>query len=106
MGGRCRVRRGNGEVDQTRDQGDAMKIRMTLKDPDTMPDAVCDAVHADVKTSVSGVSDAERKAIANERQCEIQGEISSRWMLYGEYLEVEFDTDDWTATVLPRRVDL
>jgi hypothetical protein len=78
-----------------------MKIRVTLKDPDTMPDAVCDAVHANVKTSVLGVSEHERKSIASDRICEIQSEITQRWMRYSEYLTVEFDTDTWEATVLP-----
>lgn len=78
-----------------------MKIRVTLKDPDTMPDAVVDAVHADVKT-ISGLSNDERQALAVSRHCEIQSEITSRWMEYGEYLTVEFDTEAWTATVLPR----
>lgn len=80
-----------------------MKIRVTLKSPDTMADAVTDAVHTDVQASISGLSEQELRALANERQCEIQGELSSRWMRYGEYLTVEFDTDDWSATVIPNK---
>lgn len=79
-----------------------MKIRVNLKDPDTMPDAVADAVHKHIRDSTSGISDKERYVLANERICEIQGELSSRWMPFAEYLLVEFDTDDWSARVVPR----
>lgn len=78
-----------------------MKIRVTLKSPDTMADAVTDAVYADVKSTVSGISEQEMRALANERQCAVQSEITKRWMPYGEYLAVEFDTETWTATVIP-----
>ena len=79
-----------------------MKIHITLKDPHTMHDAVTDAVAEDVK-HLSGLSDHERAAIANERAIEIQSEISDRWMEYGEYLRFEVDTDTWTATILPSK---
>ena len=76
-----------------------MKIRVTLKDPDTMADAVADAVAKDVKT-LAGLSDSERQLIQGDRIAETQSVIADRWMLYGEYLTVEFDTEAGTATVL------
>lgn len=78
-----------------------MKIKVTLKDPDTMYDAVVDAVHKNLKTSVQGISNAEREALAGDRIAEFQSDISDKWMRYGEYLTVEFDTEAGTATVLP-----
>jgi hypothetical protein len=78
-----------------------MKIRVSLKDPDTMHDAVCDAVQRDTKFSLTGVTEPERVQISRDRSTEIQGKITDRWMPYGEYLLVEFDTDDWSAKVLP-----
>lgn len=77
-----------------------MKIRVSLKDPDSMHDAVEDAVRADIKETTDGLSQKERDYLLDERVGPVQGEITARWMPYGEYLYVEFDTDTWTATVL------
>ncbi len=77
-----------------------MKIRVSLKNPDSMHDAVSDAVREDTQ-SIAGISEAERVGISRDRADEIQGDITKRWMPYGEYLLVEFDTETWTATVLP-----
>jgi hypothetical protein len=76
-----------------------MKIRVTFKDPDRMPDAVADAL-ADVEQP-SGVSAEEWSDIKESRSVELKAHITERWMDYGEYLRVEFDTDAGTATVLP-----
>ena len=77
-----------------------MKIRVTLKDPDTMHDAVVDAVLKHTKDTVSGVSAQEIRAIATERHCEVRSDITDKWMPDGEYLTVEFDTEAGTATVI------
>jgi hypothetical protein len=78
-----------------------MKVRVVLKDPDSMPDAVSDAVKADLQKNTSGISDDERESLSKDRASAITGEIAERWMRWAEYLVVEFDTDTWTATVLP-----
>ena len=80
-----------------------MKIRVSLKDPDSMPDAVSDAVYAEVKRQTAGLSDEERRELANARKCGVQSEITKRWMPYSEYLLVEFDTETWEARVLPAK---
>lgn len=80
-----------------------MKIRICLKDPDTMHDAVERAVTADTKETCIGVSEAERVGISRERASDIQTEISRRWMRHGEYLQFDVDTDTWTATILPAK---
>lgn len=76
-----------------------MKIRVTLKDPDTMHDAVDEAAKRLPKPE--GVSPKEWKSLCEERAGEAKDIISQRWMEYGEYLEVDFDTDALTATVVP-----
>jgi hypothetical protein len=77
-----------------------MKIRCKFKDPDTMQDAVVDAM-AKVERPV-GVSAMELAQLRGERIREIQSQISDAWMEYGEYLDIEFDTDAKTAKVLTR----
>ena len=76
-----------------------MKVRVTLKDPDTMHDAV----EAEMKRQPKpdGISDAEWFSIRENRAEDVRACISRTWMEYGEYLTVEFDTDAGTATVIP-----
>ena len=74
-----------------------MKIKIVMKDPDTMPDAVREAVKADV--AKLGLSKDEAEQLAETRG-EKTREMLSRWFQYGEYLGVEFDTDTMTIRVL------
>lgn len=75
-----------------------MKVRVTLKDPNTMQDAVDAAV---VKLPrPEGVEQDEWEDICEDRAAKAKATISSAWMRYGEYLDVEFDTDAMTATVV------
>jgi hypothetical protein len=69
-----------------------MKIRVTLKDPDTMQDAVDEAVSREPKPV--GVSKAEWEDIREARADRIKSAISDKWMDYGEYLIVDFDVDE------------
>lgn len=78
-----------------------MKIRAVLKDPDSLHAAVEDAITADLDASTSGISDQARASMRTARVDDVWGELSERWVAYSEYLIVEFDTDDWTATVRP-----
>lgn len=75
-----------------------MKVRVTLKDPDTMPDAVDEAA-AKLKRP-AGVDEDEWEGICEERAAKAKAVISHKWMQYGEYLDVEFDTEAMTATVI------
>lgn len=76
-----------------------MKIRCKFKDPDTMHDAVDAAV---VKLPrPEGISQQEWERICEDRAAEAKDDISDLWMEYAEYLDVEFDTDAKTATILP-----
>jgi hypothetical protein len=78
-----------------------VKIKVTLKDPDTMQDAVRDAVTRDVKAL--GLSARESALLIEDRTENESTEITHRWMEYGEYLSVEFDTEAGTATVVERK---
>lgn len=75
-----------------------MKIRVSLKDPDVMQDAVDDAVKLLPKPE--GISEGEWESLRDGRADAANSAISHRWMKYGEYLVVEFDLDAGTATVI------
>lgn len=74
-----------------------MKFKVTMKDPDTLHDAISDAVTEDLK-QVDGLDDADREALFHTRR-EAASKVASKWFRYGEYLTVEIDTDAKTATV-------
>lgn len=78
-----------------------MKVRLIMKDPDALYEAVQEAVAADVK-KLEGLTDQERDDLAETRREKVRGRIVENWMEWGEYLEVEFDLDALTATVLKR----
>jgi hypothetical protein len=76
-----------------------MKFRITMKDPDTLQDAIVEAVKADVKTlSLSG---DEADAIVDLR-CGAVAKLAQRWFEYGEYVTLELDTIAETCTVVAR----
>lgn len=77
-----------------------MKFKVTMKDPDTLGDAIDEAVRADI-AKIEGITDEDREAIFDGRR-EAVSNITSKWFEYGEYLTVEIDTDAQTATVCPR----
>lgn len=77
-----------------------MKIKVTMKDPDTMPDAVRDAVAEEVKQM--GLPEDEAESLI-ELRIEKERAKMAKWFEYSEYLTVEFDTDAMTATVLALR---
>lgn len=75
-----------------------MKIRVSIKDPDVFSEAIDGAVETDVQSL--HLSDDECEAIAEMRRSKV-GETLARWLQYGEYIVVEFDTEAGTATVVP-----
>lgn len=81
-----------------------MKVRLTMKDPDALYDAVAEAVAADVK-KLEGLTDQERDDLAETRREKVRGRIVENWMEWGEYLEVEFDLDAMSATVIGRKTN-
>ena len=75
-----------------------MKFTVTLKDPDVLDDAINDAVD---KSFPEGLSEEEKELLADGRREEYRL-FAGKWMKYGEYLTVEFDTEAGTALLLPK----
>ena len=73
-----------------------MKFKIMMKDPDAPYDAVRDAA---AESMPEGLSESEREILIESRAEEL-GSFLRRWMRYGEYLSVEFDTEAGTAVVL------
>lgn len=74
-----------------------MRFTVSMKDPDTLDDAINDAVIRSTEGN-HDLSPAERKAIQEVRREEAR-EVCERWFEYGEYLRVEIDTDAKTCVV-------
>lgn len=77
-----------------------MKFRVTMKDPDTLGDAIHDAVAKDV-AKLDDLSTDERADVA-DRRAEAARKLCDRWFEYDEYLTVEIDTEAKTCVVVPR----
>ncbi len=78
-----------------------MKFRVTMKDPDTLHDAIRDAVKNDL-SQLTQLDQKERNLLADAREEKIQ-ELCTQWFEYSEYLTVEIDTELKTCTVVPRK---
>lgn len=76
-----------------------MKFKVTMKDPDTLHDAIDEAVREDIG-KIPGLTGEDREALFENRR-EAVAKNAAKWFRYGEYLSVEIDTDTGTATVLP-----
>jgi len=77
-----------------------MKFRVQLKDPDSLSDAIADAV--DKEVDAMGLPGDEAEAVKDKRMTKIS-ELCDEWFRYGEYLLVEIDTDAKTCVVLPAK---
>jgi hypothetical protein len=75
---------------------ETMKIKITMKDPDTMYDTVQEAVTQEVKAM--GLPEDEEESLI-ELRTEKEIKKMGKWFEYEEYLAVEFDTEAMTATV-------
>jgi len=76
-----------------------MKFRVTMKDPDTLYDAIEEAV----TESLADVADPdEKEAIAEVRKKRARA-VCDKWFSYGEYLAVDIDTDAETCVVVKER---
>lgn len=74
-----------------------MKFKVTMKDPDTLYDAIYDAVEEEL-LEIKELDDDERENVSETRRKAIQ-KICGKWFKYSEYLTVEIDTEAKTATV-------
>jgi hypothetical protein len=77
-----------------------VKILITLKDPDSMPDAVTEAFKRLPKPD--GVSQDEWNLIWPSRRDAVDDEITRLYMAYSEYIYLEYDTDTKLMRVVPR----
>jgi hypothetical protein len=75
-----------------------MKFKVSMKDPDTLYDAINDALEEELEPL--GLDEDESEAVADVRRGKIR-EVCSKWFRYGEYLTVEIDTEAETCTVVP-----
>lgn len=75
-----------------------MKFNVTFKDPDTLSQAICDAV--DIELEKLNLSEDEFDAIRQIRIEKIESKLG-KWFQYLEYVTVEIDTDKDTVKVIP-----
>ena len=73
-----------------------MIIKMTFKDPD----GVFDSIRDSVRDSFEGMdlSEEELEMLVESRTESVSDKLS-KWIKYGEYVYIEFDTEAETAVV-------
>lgn len=74
-----------------------MKIRVHCKDPDGFYEAVEEAATKQAD-DIPRLLPSERQQIIESRREQIREKLS-KWVQYGECVEIEFDLDAMTATV-------
>lgn len=79
-----------------------MIYTVTFKDPDGVTESVGDDLRDQLKEKYPDLDEDEFQ-ILYESRYEKAHVFLSRWIEYGEYLTVEFDTEKGTATVVPRK---
>lgn len=77
-----------------------MIFRVHIKDPDVFSDAVSEAVKKEV--AALNLPEDEAEAVIEKREEKVN-DFLERWVEYGEYIKVEFDTEANTATVVTRK---
>jgi hypothetical protein len=75
-----------------------MKIKLTFKDPDGVWESINQAAR-DSLDEVNGISKDERESLLEFRHEELSSALA-KWIKYGEYCSVEFDTEAGTARVV------
>lgn len=74
-----------------------MKFTVSMKDPDTLTDAIREAVKADA--SALPLDDDEAEAVVDLRTDKVN-DLCRKWFKWGEYLTVEIDTVAGTCIVM------
>jgi len=75
-----------------------LKFKVTFKDPDSLHDAIQDAVEEDVN-DMPDLDDEEKESVAGSRTEKIKS-LCEKWFKWSEYLTVEIDTEAKTCVVL------
>lgn len=77
-----------------------MKVRITFKDPDGPDDAIEEAFdNADDLPK----DEEEREAVVEMRVEKLREALTDKWLPYGEYVTLEYDTEADTMRVVPKR---
>ena len=76
-----------------------MKLKLTLKYPDGVFEMIREAAESQVE-EIAGLDDDEKEELIESRHDKISEQLL-KWIKYGEYVRIEFDTEAGTATVLP-----
>lgn len=76
-----------------------MKFRVTFKDPDGPHDCIRDELNIFLDQCPETMCDDEKRAAADVRH-ERMLEALNEWCEYGEYVTIEIDTTEGTATVI------
>lgn len=90
------VRNPPGEV-----KGATMKLMLVMKNPDCVSDMLDEAAKESAGEA-TGLDAMEFQELAESRREKLARDLD-KWIEYGEYVRIEFDTDAGTATVLPVR---
>lgn len=78
-----------------------MKVAITMKDPDTLHDAVREAATQEV-AAIAGLAEDEREGVVEER-IEKALKVCEKWFEWGELLTVVVDTEARTISVEVKR---
>ena len=73
-----------------------MKIKIHLKDPDALYESISEALAGE---TFGLTKESEIEKIRESRQEEYM-EIANKWFEYGEYVDLELDTEEETLTIL------
>lgn len=77
-------------------------MKMILRDAEAVEDAIWDAVRNEMERVYAGrdVDEATRRHEANDMAL-CTAVALEKWIEDGKYIEIEFDLDSMTATVVP-----
>ncbi len=77
-----------------------MKFTITFKTPDVVTDTVYDQIKMKMYQEEEDISELTEEHYAEiEEQTDREKQKVAKWIKYGEYVTIEFDTDKGTATV-------
>jgi len=80
------------------------KFTVTFKTPDAVADAAVEAGNAEAAERMAGLGRPAEEGEQDELATywtKCFKEFAGKWVRYGEYVTIEFDTEAGTATVLP-----
>lgn len=77
-----------------------MKFQVTMKDSDTLHEAIRSAVKEDLCQQADLATD-EREVLRGMREKKI-AEVCDKWFEYSEYVTIEIDTEAKTAVVVEK----